>query len=330
VEVAVVGLGATGLTAIIEARRRGAEVAGYDARRVGAGASGRNAGFLLAGPADFYHRQRNRELYGLTLEEIDRMISETPAVISRVGSIRRPASTDEREDIEKQYQALVDDGFPAERLGDGSILMPTDGSFHPLGRVRMLAAEARQAGATLVENANVENLAALDADRVIVAVDGGLERIVPELSNRVRTARLQMLATARTDEVKIDRPTYSRYGYDYWQQLPDGRVILGGARDKFPDQSWTSAHKPTQAVQGELDRILREEVGVRRTEVTHRWAGTSSYTESRKPICELVRDNVVAVGAFSGHGNVLGSIGGRAAVELALYGHSALADALTS
>jgi glycine/D-amino acid oxidase-like deaminating enzyme len=329
-EIAVVGLGSTGLAAVIEARRRGADVAGYDARRVGSGASSRNAGFLLAGAASFYHHHRNRELYGLTIDEIDRMAADTPAVISRVGSVRRPASLEEHEDCEAHYQALVDDGFPAERLPDGSVVIPTDASFHPLGRVRMLAAEARSAGATLVENANVENLAALDADRVIVAVDGGLDRIVPELAGRVRTARLQMLATERTDEVRIDRPTYSRYGYDYWQQLPDGRVILGGARDKFPDQSWTTATKPTQAVQAELDRILREEIGVRRADVTHRWAGTSSYTDDRRPICQLVRDRVVAVGAFSGHGNVLGSLGGRAAVELAWYGHSALADALTS
>jgi glycine/D-amino acid oxidase-like deaminating enzyme len=329
-EVAVVGLGSTGLSAILEARRRGAEVAGYDAREIGAGASGRNAGFLLAGGAAFYHRHRNRELYGLTLEEIERMARDSPEVISRVGSIRRPASLEEHEDCDAHYQALVDDGFRAERLPDGSVLFPDDGAFHPLGRLRVLAAAAKSAGATLVENANVENLAALDADRVIVAVDGGLEQILPELSGRVRTARLQMLATARTDEVRIERPTYSRYGYDYWQQLPDGRVILGGGRDRFPDQSWTSASKPTQAVQTELDRILREEVGVRRAEVTHRWAGTSAYTEDRRPVCEQVRENVVAVGAFSGHGNVIGSLAGKAAAELALYGHSALADALTA
>lgn len=329
-EIAVVGLGSTGLSAIIEARRRGAHVAGYDAGEIGGGASGRNAGFLLAGGAAFYHRQRNRELYGLTLEEIGRMATDTPAVISQVGSIRRPGSLEEHEDCDAHYQALVDDGFPAERLPDGSVLLPSDGAFHPLGRLRMLAAEARSAGATLVENANVENLAALDADRVIVAVDGGIERILPELSGRVRTARLQMLATARTDEVRIERPTYSRFGYDYWQQLPDGRVILGGARDRFPDQSWTTVSKPTPAVQAELDRILRDEVGVHNTEVTHRWAGTSAFTDDHRPVCEQVRENVVAVGAFSGHGNVIGSLAGRAAAELALYGHSALADAVTS
>jgi gamma-glutamylputrescine oxidase len=329
-DVAVVGLGATGLASVLEARRRGASVTGYDAGGIGGGASGRNAGFLLAGGADFYHRRRNRELYGLTLDEIDRMIDATPTVISRNGSVRRPASLEEHEDCEAHYQALTDDGFPVERLRDGSILLPTDGSFHPLARTRLLAMMAREAGAVLVEHMPVQDFAPLEADRVIVAIDGGLEALLPELAGRVRTARLQMLATARTDEVRIERPTYSRFGYDYWQQLPDGRVILGGRRDQFPDQSWTTATRPTQAVQSALDRVLREEVGVRRAAVTHRWAGSSSYTDSRRPICQEVRPGVVAVGALCGHGNVLGSLASRAAVELALDGHSHLASVLTA
>jgi gamma-glutamylputrescine oxidase len=329
VDLAVVGLGGTGLAAVLEANRRGATVVGYDAGVVGGGATGRNAGFLLAGSADFYHQRRDRDVYGLTLEAIDRILSETPSVVSRSGSVRRPTSPEERDDCEAHYQALVDDGFAAERAADGTIMIPTDGAFHPLARARLLAVQAREAGILLVENHPVDNFDALEADRVIVAVDGGLESVLPELSGRVRTARLQMLATARTDEVRVPRPICSRFGYDYWQQLPDGRVILGGCRDQFPDQSWTQAAKPTQAVQKALDRVLREEVGVRQAPVTHRWAGTSSFTDDRRPVCEEVRTNVIAVGAFCGHGNVMGALGGLAAAQLALDGRSPLAEILT-
>jgi gamma-glutamylputrescine oxidase len=52
---------------------------------------------------------------------------------------------------------------------------------------------------------------------VVVAVDGCLEDLMPELKGRVRTARLQMLATAPAPEVKFTLPVYRRYGYDYWQ-----------------------------------------------------------------------------------------------------------------
>ncbi len=329
-DVAIVGLGATGLTAALEARRRGASVVAYDGGPVAGGATGRNAGFLLAGSATFYHRRRNRELYGLTLDELDRMVAETPSVISRVGSVRRIATPDERDDVDAHYQALVDDGFPAERLPNGDLLLPTDGSFHPLARARLLALTARELGVVIVENMAIDNLDKIEADRVIVAVDGGLEQLLPELKGRVRTARLQMLATARTDEVRVDRPTYSRYGYDYWQQLPDGRVILGGCRDLFPDQSWTTANRPTQAVQSALDRVLRDDIGVRDAAITHRWAGSSAFTDDGRPVCELIRERVVAVGAFNGHGNVMGPIAARAAIDLALDGHSATAEFLAA
>ena len=52
--------------------------------------------------------------------------------------------------------------------------------------------------------------------------------------------------------------------------------------------------------------------------MTHRWAGVIAYTEDRLPVLEEVRPGVLACGAFSGHGNVLGSAAARAAVAIAL------------
>src|SRR5215831_18333228 len=99
---------------------------------------------------------------------MDRMVEATPTVISRGGSVRKPATLEEHEDCEAHYQALVDDGFKAERQRDGSVLFPDDGSFHPLARTRLLAIRAREEGAVLVENMSVTDLQSLEADRVIV------------------------------------------------------------------------------------------------------------------------------------------------------------------
>ena len=72
---------------------------------------------------------------------------------------------------------------------------------------------------------------AVECGAVVVAVDGRLERIFPALAPRVRTARLQMLATAPAPEVSFPRPVYWRQGFEYWQQLPNRRIALGGFRD---------------------------------------------------------------------------------------------------
>jgi gamma-glutamylputrescine oxidase len=117
-------------------------------------------------------------------------------------------------------------------------------------------------------------------DRVIVAVDGGLERIFPELEGRIRTARLQMLATAPSSERSFPRPVYYRWGYEYWQQLVDGSIALGGFRDRCGDAEWTHAPEPTRDAQEMLERFLREHLRVS-VPVTHRWAACVSYSASR-------------------------------------------------
>jgi glycine/D-amino acid oxidase-like deaminating enzyme len=160
--------------------------------------------------------------------------------------------------------------------------------------------------------------------RTIVAVDGRLERILPELTGHVRTARLQMLATAPAPEVDIPRPVYRRWGYDYWQQLPDGRVVLGGVRDQFGDEEWTMDATPTPAVQARMEDVLRHVVGVQ-APVVQRWAASVSYSNSILPVLAEVRPDVWAIGGYSGTGNVLGALYGRMVARLAVTGSSELA-----
>src|SRR5690606_29760782 len=133
--------------------------------------------------------------------------------------------------------------------GEG-LLFPDDAVCDPLARCRTLARSAVLAGAKLFARTTARSVGptAVATDRglvrcraVVVAVDGGLERMLPELDGVVRTARLQMLATAPTHEVKLPRPVYRRYGYEYYQQLPSGRIAIGGFRDQVGDGEWTHA-----------------------------------------------------------------------------------------
>lgn len=336
VDACVIGLGGSGLVAIGELLRQGKRVVGIDSGTVGGGAAGRNGGFLLAGLAGFHHdvvgtlgRARAVAAYRLTLDEMDRMEADTPDLIRRVGSLRLATSTEEIADCERQLEAMREDGLPVEwyegHEGIG-LRIPTDGSFQPLARCRRLAMRALADGARLHEQTPALEIsgtqvttprATIACDAVIVAVDGRLTRLLPELAPRVRTARLQMLATAPTFPVRWPRPCYARYGYDYWQQLPDGRVLLGGYRDHHVHDEWTDADVPTEALQSLLERHVRTQLGVT-TEITHRWAASVSYTENELPIFEEPRPGVWAIGAYSGTGNVVGAVCGRAAAQAAV------------
>jgi hypothetical protein len=132
----------------------------------------------------------------------------------------------------------------------------------------------------------------------------------------VRTARLQMLATAPTDDVRVSRPVYRRWGLDYWQQLPSGAIALGGGRDVGGEAEWTPEAAPSAPVQAALDAVLRDVIGTRAA-VTHRWAAAVGYATGGLPVLDRVRDGVWACGGYSGTGNVLGWLCGRAAARLA-------------
>ena len=334
-DVCVIGLGGSGLSALEELTALGVSAVGVDAGAVGSGAAGRNGGFVLAGLAKSFHelvaqfgRDTAAALYRLTMDEIQRQAQCMPDIVRLTGSLRLAADAEELQDCRNQLAALRECGFAAEPYtgpeGEG-ILLPTDGVMLPLRRVRTMALGLRARQALLYENSPVRKLVpgSVVTDRgtvlcgtVIAAVDGRLEKIFPELRPRVRTARLQMLATAPAPEVNFTRPIYWRYGYEYWQQLPDRSIALGGFRDFALEAEWTHEVAPTEFIQGLLEKFLREHLKVR-APVTHRWAASVAYTADNLPILEQVRDKVWAVGAYCGTGNITGALSARAAARLA-------------
>ena len=334
-EVCVIGLGGSGLTAVSELLEIGRTVVGIDADDVAAGAAGRNGGFLLGGTADFHHDavaaiggSRALRIHQLTLEEIRRIAEQAPGTVRFPGSLRIAESDEEFADCARQRDAMRADGIAVEDyagpFGRG-LFFPGDASFNPLARCRALAARNIAGGAKLHSGTRALSFAAnevvttggtIRCEQVIVAVDGRLESLVPELAGTVRTARLQMLATAPTREIEIPCPVYARYGFDYCQQLADGSVALGGGRDKAIDDEWTAENEPSDFIQRYLDSVLRGKLRVS-APVTHRWAASVSYTQSGLPVLAEIRPDVWVLGGYSGTGNAIGALCGRAAARLA-------------
>jgi len=347
-DICVVGLGGSGLSCIGELLNLGQRVVGLDAGLIGGGAAGRNGGLFLAGLQSFYHkaaarfgRERTRDAYRRTMVEMDRMTIETPAAIRRVGSLRIADDDAELADCAEQIAMMRADGLPAEAY-DGpegrGVLVPTDGAFNPLLRCRILARRVIADGARLYEYSAATDIrgdrvttrnGTVRCRAVIVAVDGQLDVVLPELAPLVRSARLQMLATAPAPEVDFPRPVYRRWGFEYWQQLPDRSIAVGGLRDHGGDGEWTNSQEVTVGVQLGLDRILREQLHVT-APVTHRWAGVVGYSKSGLPVIEEARPKVWAIGGYSGTGNIIGALCGRGVAQLAVKGESDLLTELRS
>ena len=322
-EVAVIGGGVTGCSCALTLAERGVRVRLHEAREIAGGASGRNGGFALRGATPPYDEARRllgveqgRRVMELTERSLDRLEQLAGDAFRRVGSLRLAHGDVERDALQREHDALREDGFavewvddlepPLDRLYVGAIHHPPDGALQPARWVRRLAAAAAAAGADLREREQVRP-GELDADVVVVAVDGSTAALLPELADRVTATRGQVLVTEPLAERRYARPHYARQGFDYWHQLPDGRIVIGGSRDASPETESTAVEETTELVQARIESLLERLVGFR-PQVTNRWAGIWGTTPDLEPLVGPVpgRAGVWVAGGYSGHGNVLG------------------------
>jgi glycine/D-amino acid oxidase-like deaminating enzyme len=347
----VIGLGGSGLAAVDELTSRGLSVVGVDAGRVARGAAGRNGGILACGGAMSFREACDRfgaevalDLWRRTESELDRLSDRLgPDVIRRDGVLRLaglpgPSEDDdesaerarEQADFDADYELMREHGIAVERydgeLGRG-LFLPTNGGMNPVARAFGLAT-ALSGAAGLHENTPVLSVSAgsvrtafgvIRAGVVVVAVDGKLDVLLPQLRPHVRTLRLQMLATAPLRTRRLPCPVSVRWGFDYAQQDPFGRLLVGGGRDRFVAEENTHDDQPTAGVQGRIEHIAAR-LAAGPVSVTHRWAASVGYTDDHRAVCAEVDDGVVVCGAYSGTGNLVGPVAARAAVALAVDG----------
>jgi gamma-glutamylputrescine oxidase len=348
VEACIIGGGVAGLSCARRLADHGIGTILLEAGTVAGGASGRNGGFLIAGTALFHNDARRRlglerasAMYAATLdaqEEIVTLATDLGAgdALRRVGLLRLATSEEEAEHVRAHVAALTADGFEAEtverdelpealrRSGLVGCLTRHDCVLHPVRWYRMLAAAAEADGARICERTRViapvqapgdgpviTEGGRVHARHVVVAADGALPRLVPEYEGRVRARRLHMVATEPLPPA-VDRMVYARWGYEYLQQRPDGRILAGGFSDLDGNASYTDSETGNPLVWDRVESYLRDDLGTA-PRITHRWAGVVGYSADSLPYVGEVpgRPGLHVAGGYSGHGNVPGFMAGR-------------------
>jgi glycine/D-amino acid oxidase-like deaminating enzyme len=363
-DVAVVGGGITGVAAAYFLAGRGCKVALVERADVASGATGRNAGFLLAGIASTYSiavknhgRERARALWRISLENhaLVRGLVEAEKIdclYARNGSYTLALSEQELRALEKTVGLMAEDGFRAElvdraaaaRLFPASGILggtynPEDGEIHPARFVRGLARAAERRGARIFERTRVTSVETapsvvlatergrLSATMLVLAANAWTPRLHPFFDGAITGVRGQMFATEPCPDRLVPAPAYVDFGYEYFRQLPDGRILAGGGRRADLDAELTYADRPTERVQEAIGKFLASCFpAAAALRVTHRWAGTMGFSCDELPNVGPVPGsvNVYAAAGYHGHGMGFAAIAARSVGEMLLDGRTSV------
>jgi len=320
-DVVVVGGGITGVSALHWLALRGIDAVLLERDALAAGASGRNAGFLLMGVAAnyalavrAYGRDVAREVWHFTAEShalLADLLDHSRAGYAQRGSTTLAASDEEALLLRESAHLLHEDALPGRFVAPTLLINDADGEVDPAAAVVAIA-DATPA-ARIHDRVTVLGLESsrddvrvhteqgeIVAGTVILATNAYTSTLAPSVP--IAPVRAQMLATEPVDARVAQRPTYSHWGYRYWRQRDDGRVLLGGWRDTAVDDEVGTEAIPNAAVQRHLDRAL-ETLDVT-APVSHRWAGIMGFSPDELPLVGAVAGvpNVYVCGGYTGHG----------------------------
>ncbi len=351
VDVLVVGAGLVGSAAAYFVSQTGREVVVTDARDLAMGASSRNAGFLITGldsyyqsAIDRYGRDVVREVWNLSrrsVQYVQDFAARNNVPLDQCGSYLLAETDDEAREIEVAARLMNEDGIPCEFLSEdplnrgycAAIAQPWDAAIQPY---KLVEAIFRESGAELISNNEVYHLSQTDdtyavvhtrktifhAQHVLLCTNAYSPQIDPYFVGKIIPTRAQVIVTAPLKNGPVlNTCGYSDYGYMYYRDTFDGRLLIGGGRKQNKAlEGGTTDDRITDPVQQVLENYLRERFPDVDAPIERRWAGIMGFSVDGMPLVGRLPDRPrigFAVG-FTGHGLSLGAGVAERAVDMLL------------
>ena len=338
-DVCVIGAGFTGLSAALHLAELGYSVRVLEAQRVGFGASGRNGGQISSGQRNdvatlekAFGFERSKMLWdlsedakglvrslasqhgidcclkngvahlGLNRREMDELHEESEHLANRYGYAHNQVL-----DKDQGYQLCRSPAYHGGYLDRGAL------HLHPLRFVVGLGRAALAAGAVLHERSEVTRIdrgakptvhtskGSVTCDHVVLAANGYLGDLVPEVARRVMPINNYIAATEPLGDFADKLLSQdvavadTKFVINYFRLSHDRRMLFGGTesyRYKFPHDIAGKVRKPM----GEIFPQLAD------AKIDYAWGGTLGITLRRMPYLARITPNIFNASGYSGHG----------------------------
>lgn len=351
--VAVVGGGLAGISTALGLVERGmTDVAVLDAGAPGAGASGRNGGFVFAGYSlgndallDQLGDEVAARLHGYTRDAvalirrridrhgIDCQLDDAGVVLA--DWFDQPETLRATVERMKRRLGFDLDWIPKERMPDwvnsprygGGLFEPGSFHFHPLRHIRGLSRVVEAAGGRVFGQSAVEGIrrrgprwrlrtrqGRLDADQVVLATGGYDRRLLPSVQRA-----LQPVATY----IAVTEPLGERLAACLPRPVAvyDTRFAFDYYRP-LPDSRllWGGRISMASRSPASIRRLMRRDLarvfpGLSGVRLDYAWGGWMSYARHQMPLLGRSREGIWYALAFGGHGMATTTLAGEVMAE---------------
>ena len=369
VDLCIIGGGITGVLSAFWLSEMGIKVALIEKDLLGAGATGRNTGFILTGTVEHYNRavklyskKKAKRIFEFTVwnQKLiqDLILSEKiECGYSQDGSLLLATTEQEGKELIESFNLLTTDGFVCEFFNKkecseyldndqffGGLRFPKDAGFDPVRFIHGITKSINKKNVFIYEHSKVITIESIGTEgslkistekgkincaMALLCTNAYTSKIADEWSDFIVPVQGQAFVTNPVQKSMFKEVIYANFGYEYWRQLPDGRLMVGGFREhQKSTQNPYSENVDDDLLQSLYHYMTKLFPDVQNVNISHAWAGTMGFSKDGIPVLGSSSKNPTqfVCGGFTGHG--LGFAAGisKIAGELMIEGYSENSD----
>ena len=342
-DIAIIGAGIAGLSIAywLEKKDPQLKIVIIDKNFIGAGASGRNGGFVTCGSAEHFDKLTTQ--FGLRkahdiwkFSEVNRelLLSEIIQNDFSLCDFKQSGSCTVAPNSEswERYQGILSRmqscGIDVELVNEkvllsdygvknflGGIQYQLDGYIHPMKLLKRIWGQLKNTSyylgeeiSGITESADVITIklpsSTISSAQIFYSLNGFAPRLLPELAHIIKPQRGQALITEPLPHF-VKGPCYLTKHLCYFRQLPSGELLVGGFRNMDLAAENTDVETTTDKIQNALTEFTQSYFNnTEHVKIQYRWSGIMGFApDSQMLVGELPqRKNSYFMAGCASHG----------------------------